>query len=143
MLWWRRVHQFAGVPFEGNPAAVMPLPHWPDDAARHQVAEENNLSETAFVNTDLLAAAAAPDPQHPTYHLRRFPPAIEVDLRGHATLAATSHLLEDVHPQAQLVPFRTRSGWRSVRRDRAGGCTVHAVVAENRALLTGTATIPD
>ena len=44
-----QIDAFATRPFSGNPAAVIPLPHWPDDTLLQQIAEENNLSETAFL----------------------------------------------------------------------------------------------
>lgn len=119
-----QIDAFATVPFEGNPAAVMPLPYWPADTVLQQVAEENNLSETAFLVADLPAGVTAPDPHYPAYHLRWFTPAIEVDLCGHATLATASYLFEDVHPQAQLVQFHTRSGWLTVRHDPVRGYTM-------------------
>ena len=64
-------------PFEGNPAAVCPLEAWLDDALLQAIAAENNLSETAFFV-----------PTEAGYHLRWFTPSVEVDLCGHATLAA-------------------------------------------------------
>jgi predicted PhzF superfamily epimerase YddE/YHI9 len=115
---------FAERPFEGNPAAVMPLPHWPSDAVLQAVAAENNLSETAFVVADLPSGVVAPDPAQPAYHLRWFTPATEVDLCGHATLATASYLLEDVHPDAGAVQLVTRSGWLLVHRDPSGGFTM-------------------
>lgn len=43
-----QVDAFAARVFEGNPAAVVPLDAWPDDGVLQAIAEENNLSETAF-----------------------------------------------------------------------------------------------
>ncbi|PBC46143.1 isomerase [Rhodococcus sp. ACS1] len=113
------IHQidaFAAGPFEGNPAAIMPLTDWLDDAVLQQLAEENNLSETAFYTARLPADATPQDPAHPAYHLRWFTPAVEVDLCGHATLAAAAQILEDVHPDADRIQFWTRSGWLTVDR---------------------------
>ncbi len=76
-----QVDAFAEAPFTGNPAAVMPLERWLDDAVMQAIAAENNLAETAFtVPTDRGEA---------DYELRWFTPTIEVNLCGHATLAAT------------------------------------------------------
>src|SRR3546814_4514917 len=54
---WRRlpitqVDAFADRPFTGNPAAVMPLEEWLDDATLQAIAAENNLAETAFLIPD-------------------------------------------------------------------------------------------
>ena len=43
-----QVDAFAERPFSGNPAAVCALDAWPDDSLLQAIAEENNLSETAF-----------------------------------------------------------------------------------------------
>ena len=71
------VDAFTNRPFTGNPAAVMPLPQWRDDAWLQNVAMEMNLSETAFLV-----------PNGQGYDLRWFTPKAEVDLCGHATVAS-------------------------------------------------------
>lgn len=76
--------------FAGNPAAVV-VPTLEQsqrltDDLMLRIAEENNLSETAFVT-----ARAAGD-ETLAYDLRWFTPAAEVDLCGHATMA-TAHVL--------------------------------------------------
>jgi predicted PhzF superfamily epimerase YddE/YHI9 len=76
------VDAFTEEPFKGNPAAVAILEAFPDNALMQAVAREMNLSETAFV-----VPRADGD-----YDLRWFTPTTEVDLCGHATLAAT-HVL--------------------------------------------------
>lgn len=91
-------------PLTGNPAAVMPLDDWLDDATLQAIAIENNLSETAFIVKDGKDA---------DYHLRWFTPGQEVDLCGHATIA-TGHV---VIGDADKVTFSTRSGILSVARD--------------------------
>src|SRR5262249_41564752 len=68
---------FAERPFSGNPAAIVLVDSWPEAAWMQHVAAEMNQSETAF----LVPSAAGWD-------LRWFTPAVEVDLCGHATLAA-------------------------------------------------------
>src|SRR5699024_10025208 len=111
-----QIDAFADRPFAGNPAAVMPLGDWPDDDLLARLAAENNLSETAFYT----AAPPSDAPDRPTgmpqYHLRWFTPAAEVDLCGHATLAAAAQLFEDEHPNVDEVAFYSRSGWLTVRR---------------------------
>ena len=102
-----QVDAFASRAFEGNPAAVCPLNHWLDDALLQSIAEENNLSETAFFV-----------PSGSGFALRWFTPAIEVDLCGHATLA-TAHVLFNVLGDArQTLVFTTRSG--ELRVEKAG-----------------------
>lgn len=108
-----QVDAFADRPFAGNPAAVMPLPDWPDDALLQAIAAENNLSETAFLVADTDTGA---DTDH---HLRWFTPAIEVDLCGHATLAAAWVVMTHLRPDTIRVRFRTRSGPLTVTRDEA------------------------
>lgn len=74
-------------PFTGNPAAVVQLEgsEWPADAWMQAVAEEMNLSETAFV---------LPTGRADLFGLRWFTPRAEVQLCGHATLASASALAE-------------------------------------------------
>ena len=91
--------------FCGNPAAVCVLERWLSDAQMQKIAKENNLSETAFV---------VPDAE--TYHLRWFTPGGEIDLCGHATLAAAYVLLNFVDPDRTSVAFETMSGSLSVAR---------------------------
>lgn len=108
-----QIDAFADAPFSGNPAAVMPLQEWLPDRLLQQIAEENNLSETAF----LVRRTAQEDaPGEPAYDLRWFTPSLEVALCGHATLASAAYLFDDVHPDAERVRFHTLSGWLSVER---------------------------
>ncbi|PKP96271.1 MAG: PhzF family phenazine biosynthesis protein [Alphaproteobacteria bacterium HGW-Alphaproteobacteria-13] len=103
MSWRRfpvtRVDAFADRPFTGNPAAVMPLDEWLDDATLLAMAAENNLSETAFLVPDESDAA--------DYELRWFTPGTEVALCGHATLAS-GHVLLSAAPWRDAMHFRTR-----------------------------------
>ena len=99
-----QVDAFASGPFTGNPAAVMPLAEWLPDQVMQAVAAENNLSETAFT---VPSEAEGVD-----YDLRWFTPTVEVDLCGHASLAA-GHIL--IHGTA--VHFATRSGVLTVTRE--------------------------
>lgn len=94
-----QVDAFATRVFEGNPAAVCPLDSWLDDRLLQAIANENNLSETAFFV-----------PTERGFHLRWFTPVAEVDLCGHATLA-TAHVLFEIlgFPGKQIV-FQTKSG---------------------------------
>jgi PhzF family phenazine biosynthesis protein len=102
------IDAFAEQPFKGNPACVVePFDAWPDAAWMQALAAENNQAETAF----LLKTA---DPAH--FGLRRFTPAVEVQLCGHATLAAAHLLFDDLAPSLIQVVFDTLSGPLSVRR---------------------------
>lgn len=104
-----QVDAFASRAFEGNPAAVMPLGAWLDDAVLQKIAEENNLSETAF-----LVAASDDDAD---FDLRWFTPGAEVALCGHATLAS-GHFVLSSDPTRDRVRFRTRqAGILEVSRD--------------------------
>ncbi|WP_309082328.1 PhzF family phenazine biosynthesis protein [Zhihengliuella sp.] len=117
-----QVDAFAETLFEGNPAAVMPLEHWLPDDVLQQLALENNLSETAYLVE--RHADDAPDSARPAYDLRWFTPATEVDLCGHATMAASSYLFDDVHDDADALQFSTRSGWLTVTRSPDGLITM-------------------
>ncbi len=103
MSWRRfpvtRVDAFADRAFTGNPAAVMPLDEWLDDATLLAMAAENNLSETAFLVPDESEAA--------DYELRWFTPGVEIALCGHATLAS-GHVLLSAAPWRDAMTFRTR-----------------------------------
>jgi PhzF family phenazine biosynthesis protein len=104
-----QVDAFTDQPFAGNPAAVCVLPQPATEAWMQAVALEMNLSETAFL---------VKEPEG--YHLRWFTPTVEVDLCGHATLAAAHVLWEDGHlPIDSPAKFRTRSGWLSSKRSGA------------------------
>lgn len=111
-----QIDAFADRLFEGNPAAVMPLPRWLPDPVLQAIAAENNLSETAFHVADLPPEAGSPPDGEPGYHLRWFTPVTEVDLCGHATLATAAQLFDDVHTDARRLHFWTRSGWLPVTR---------------------------
>lgn len=107
-----QIDAFARAAFEGNPAAVMPLADWLDDATLRRIAAENNLSETAFI--------VASNDEDIDYDLRWFTPADEVRLCGHATLAS-GHFILSASPDRDLVRFRTRrAGDLIVRRAGAG-----------------------
>ena len=94
-----QIDAFASRAFEGNPAAVMPLGAWLDDATLQAIALENNLSETAFI---IPSQAADAD-----YDLRWFTPTTEVEMCGHATLASGHYVLSR-DPRLDRVRFRTR-----------------------------------
>jgi PhzF family phenazine biosynthesis protein len=94
------IDSFAREPFTGNPAGVVPLASWPDDALMQKIAFENGLAETAFfvrISTE-------------RYHLRWFTPVAEVDLCGHATLASAYVVFNEMGLETNRVTFDSRSG---------------------------------
>lgn len=94
-----QIDAFASKVFSGNSAAVCPLEKWIDDSLMQAIAAENNLSETAFfVKRDN------------NYELRWFTPATEVDLCGHATLAAAFVLFNELKISAKKIVFHTKNG---------------------------------
>jgi len=98
-----QVDAFADRPLTGNPAAVMPLERWIDDALMQAIAAENNLSETAFT--------VPSEHDGVDFDLRWFTPTSEVQLCGHATLAA-GHILMT----GQSARFSTHAGVLVVTR---------------------------
>jgi PhzF family phenazine biosynthesis protein len=95
-----QVDAFADRPFAGNPAAVCVLKEAAGEEWMQNVAQEMNLSETAFLF-----------PHEGEFNLRWFTPAVEVELCGHATLASAHVLWEEGHlSPEQQARFRTKSG---------------------------------
>lgn len=100
-----QVDAFTSRRFAGNPAAVMVLTEFLDDAVLQAIAAENNLAETAFLVAD-----------GEDYRLRWFTPAVEVPLCGHATLASAAVVMERLSPARNRVVFHTASGPLTVER---------------------------
>lgn len=126
-----QVDAFASHVFSGNPAAVCPLANWLDDETLLNIAEENNLSETAFFVAN-----------GQEYQLRWFTPAAEVDLCGHATLAAAHVLFKHLDYALPTITFSTRSGNLLVNRNGSGysidfPASMPQVTAAPEALLEG------
>ena len=100
-----QVDVFAGRTFGGNPAAVVLLEDdWLPDDVLQAVAAENNLAETAFV----APAGTGVTGTELGWGLRWFTPTTEVELCGHATLAAGYVVLRHLVPGATTVSFATR-----------------------------------
>lgn len=91
--------------FAGNPAAVCLLNEWLPDTILQSIAAENFLPETSFV--------VSKNDQH---EIRWFSPTQEMELCGHATLAAAHVLLSWVHPWLQEITFQSASGALQVKR---------------------------
>ncbi|MEJ5140170.1 MULTISPECIES: PhzF family phenazine biosynthesis protein [Acinetobacter] len=92
-----QVDAFTQQLFKGNPAAVLVLDDWLDDALMQNIALENNLAETAFVKRI----------DDENYQIRWFTPQVEVDFCGHATLASAFVLFKD-HTQAKTIHFHVK-----------------------------------
>ena len=103
-----QIDAFASRPFRGNPAAICPLDRWLKDETLQAIAEENNLAETGYYV-----------PANGRYHLRWFTPVMEVDLCGHATLAA-AYVIQELRQEIAdpKVTFDSRSGELTVMREK-------------------------
>jgi predicted PhzF superfamily epimerase YddE/YHI9 len=99
------VSAFTTNPFGGNPAGACPLGAWLPDSVLQAIAANNNLAETAFTV-----------PRGNDFELRWFTPTIEIDLCGHATLAAAFVLFNERGLRADEVRFHSRSGLLTVSR---------------------------
>ena len=99
------VDAFADRVFQGNPAAVCPVKKWPPNEWMLRIAGENCLPETAFLTR------VGED-----WGLRWFAPSGEVDLCGHATLAAAHVGFACLGWKGDRVTFQTKSGPLTVTR---------------------------
>ena len=104
-----QIDAFATRRFAGNPAAVMPMDSFLDDAVLQAIAAENNLAETAFLI-----------PEGGDYRLRWFTPTTEVPLCGHATLASAAVVMERLELRRNGVMFHAASGPLTVKRSDVG-----------------------
>jgi PhzF family phenazine biosynthesis protein len=100
------VSAFTANPFGGNPAGVCPLDAWLPDSVLLGIAANNNLAETAFTV-----------PRGTDFELRWFTPTVEMDLCGHATLAAASVLFHEYRFGGNEARFHSRSGLLTVTRN--------------------------
>src|SRR5438105_12137220 len=105
-----QVDAFADRVFAGNPAAVVPLPSWLPDTTMQAIAQENNVSETAF----FVARSEG------NFDLRWFTPAVEVPMCGHATLASAWVIFSELAPQLDTVRFATKVAVLTVEKSRDG-----------------------
>ncbi|HWZ21104.1 MAG TPA: PhzF family phenazine biosynthesis protein [Cytophagaceae bacterium] len=90
---------FSSKVFQGNPAAVCPLSNWLSEDLMQKIASENNLSETAFFV-----------PEKDGFYIRWFTPTTEVDLCGHATLAAAHILFNHENYTKKEIVFYCKAG---------------------------------
>lgn len=102
-----QVDAFSENLFSGNPAAVCILNEWLDESLMQKIAEENNLSETAFIVK-----------RNSNYEIKWFTPKLEVDLCGHATLASAHVIFEYYKPKEnEITFFNIHSGILRVKKD--------------------------
>jgi PhzF family phenazine biosynthesis protein len=94
-----QVDAFSSKTFQGNPAAVCPLGNWLSEDLMQKIAAENNLSETAFFV-----------PEKDGFHIRWFTPTTEVELCGHATLAAAHALFNHENYSKKEIVFYCKVG---------------------------------
>lgn len=94
-----QIDAFANELFKGNPAAVVILAHELSDHMMQNIAQENNQSETAFVL-----------PSKNGLGIRWFTTTTEIDLCGHATLAAAYVLFNHEDFEGDQVIFQSKSG---------------------------------
>jgi PhzF family phenazine biosynthesis protein len=106
------VDAFTSRPFKGNPAAVCSLEHPLDKPLMQKIAAEENLSETAFVHPI--------EKKTGIYSLRWFTPATEVPLCGHATLATSAVLFNELGKKYKMLRFKTKSGELVARKVKTG-----------------------
>jgi len=94
-----RVNTFFDNFFHGNPACVIPLRTWFSDDVLLKIAQKNNVAETAFFINNGNSVK-----------LRWFTPDLEMDLCGHATLAAACVLKSILNYPLDIIRFNTLSG---------------------------------
>lgn len=111
------VDAFTTERFKGNPAAVCLIPEKLTEEQYHKIAAEFNLSETAFPHpldssSDFKTCSK--------FSLRWFTPTNEVPLCGHATLATSHVLFNEIGNVNSEIEFETKSGVLTVKKDGNG-----------------------
>lgn len=104
-----QVDAFTSTLFKGNPAAVVPLEKWIDDALMQQLAMENNLAETVFFVPSEKEGA--------DFDIRWFTPEVEINLCGHATLASAFVLYTELGFKKPSIVFSSKSGLLTVEKN--------------------------
>lgn len=100
------VDAFTDTVFKGNQAAICVLENWISEQTMMNITLENNFSETAFMVK-----------KGKIYELRWFTPGGEIDLCGHATLAAAYVIMRFVEPDQTTTDFQTKSGLLRVEKN--------------------------
>ncbi|MDF2880795.1 MAG: phenazine biosynthesis protein PhzF [Clostridiaceae bacterium] len=101
-----QVDAFTNEPFKGNPAGVCILKEAIEDKYMQLIAKEMNLSETAFIQP----IAGSDFNNTNIFSLRWFTPNQEVDLCGHATIAASEILFNKIGIINGKIIYETKSG---------------------------------
>lgn len=100
------VDAFTNKSFEGNPAGVVMLNKKRDDEFLKNLAMELGMSSTAFVE----ARSSKTFKLEKNFNFKSFSPSVEIDLCGHAILAASKVLFEHYENMNEILSFRTNSG---------------------------------
>ena len=100
-----QVDAFTDKVFKGNPAAVCPLEKWISADLMQAIAEENNLSETVFFVKN-----------GNSFDIKWFTPTCEMDLCGHATLAAAHIIFSKLNFKEKQLIFNSKSGKLTVTK---------------------------
>ncbi|MDI9216586.1 PhzF family phenazine biosynthesis protein [Clostridium tertium] len=108
-----QVDAFTSEAFKGNPAAVCILQDDISDEVMKNIAQEMNLSETAFVKS--LENSRISDCK--MFSLRWFTPEVEVDLCGHATIATSKVLFDEFNIKEQHIKYETKSGLLTAKKE--------------------------
>ncbi|XP_022992538.1 uncharacterized protein LOC111488833 [Cucurbita maxima] len=110
------VDAFTDTPFKGNPAAVCLLEEEKDDKWLQDLAAEFNISETSYLVRINEEEETDGSLKPPKFGLRWFTPVTEVDLCGHATLAAAHTLFSTGLVNSDIIEFSTLSGKLTAKR---------------------------
>ncbi|MDC4238895.1 PhzF family phenazine biosynthesis protein [Clostridium tertium] len=107
-----QVDAFTSEAFKGNPAAVCILENDISDELMKNIAQEMNLSETAFVKPLKNLNIGKGN----LFSLRWFTPEVEVDLCGHATIATSKVLFDEFNIKEQYIKYETKSGLLTAKK---------------------------
>lgn len=102
-----QVDAFNNKVFRGNPAAVIPLNECIPTNLMQSIAEENNLSETVFFVKNKNS-----------FDIKWFTPSCEIDLCGHATLAAAHIIFTELNFNEPILTFNSKSGILTVKKNK-------------------------
>ena len=108
-----QVDAFSKKVFGGNLAAICPLDKWLPDELMQKIAMENNLAETAYIVKE-----------DEGLRIRWFTPTVEVDLCGHATLAAAHVFFNHLQYSSKEIVFNSKSGPLKVSQMEVGKLTL-------------------
>jgi PhzF family phenazine biosynthesis protein len=111
-----QVDAFTNESFKGNPAGVCVLEELIEEKYMQLIAKEMNLSETAFVQS----LDGNPINQTNVFSLRWFTPKYEVDLCGHATIATSEILFNNLGIKNEQIIYETKSGRLIAHRRKEG-----------------------